>query len=163
MVTHRVLITSLTFLRLPGDHERRLLDAGCELISSPYQRAATEEELIPLVRDVDAVLATTDAFTPRVFEAAKRLKIIARFGVGYDAIDLPAASSHGVWVTITPGTNEISVADHTLALILALARKLVPEVNATKAGAWARPIGVELAGQTLGLIGFGRIGRQVAL
>jgi len=163
MPSYRVLLTSLTFLRVPGDHERRLIDAGCELIASPYQRAATEEELIPLVRDVDAVLATTDAFTRRVFEAANRLKIIARFGVGYDAIDLQAASDHGVWVTTTPGTNDISVADHTLALILALVRQLVPEVNATKAGEWARPIGVELAGLTLGLVGFGRIGRQVAL
>src|SRR5438067_7416386 len=104
MPPYRVLITGLTFRRVPGGHEQRLVDAGCELLSSPYQRAATEEELLPLVRDVDAVLATTDAFTRRVFEAANRLKIVARFGVGYDAIDLPAASDHGVWVTITPGT-----------------------------------------------------------
>jgi D-3-phosphoglycerate dehydrogenase len=163
MPSYHVLITGHTFRRVPGGHEQRLVDAGCELISSPYQRGATEEELIPLVRDVDAVLATTDAFTRRVFAAANRLKIVARFGVGYDAIDCDAAAEHGVWVTITPGTNELSVADHTLALILALARRLVPEVNATKAGDWARPIGTELGGLTLGLIGFGRIGRQVAL
>src|SRR5439155_14399513 len=131
MPPYHVLITGHTFRRVPGEHEQRLIDAGCELISSPYQRAATEQELIPLVRDVDAVLATTDAFTRRVFEAANRLQIVSRFGVGYDAIDCDAAAEHGVWVTITPGTNEISVADHTLAFILALARHLVPEANAT--------------------------------
>jgi phosphoglycerate dehydrogenase-like enzyme len=112
---------------------------------------------------VDAVIASTDAFTRRVLERTECLKIISRSGVGYDSVDCAAAADRGVWVTITPGTNELSVADHTLAFILALARDLVREVGDTKAGNWKRPLGVELAGQTLGLIGFGRIGRQVAL
>jgi D-3-phosphoglycerate dehydrogenase len=163
MAKFRVLITAQTFRRVEGDHQQKLLDAGCELIDSPYPRAATADELLPLVRDVDAVLASTDAFTRRVIESAGRLKIVARSGVGYDAIDCDAAAERGVWVTVTPGTNELSVADHTLAFILALARHLIPEVADTKAGNWKRPIGVELGGQTLGLVGFGRIGRQVAM
>lgn len=163
MSTFRVLITGHTFRRMAGNHEQRLRDAGCDLVVSPYPRPATEEELLPLIQDVDAVLASTDAFTKQVISSAKRLKIISRFGVGYDAIDVDAATDHGVWVTTTPGTNEHSVADMALAMILAAARQLVPAATSTREGKWDRPIGIELAGQTLGLIGFGRIGRQVAI
>lgn len=162
MADFRVLVTGHTFRRLGGKHEQRLAAAGCGLVSSPYPRAATEDELLPLVRGMDAALAGTDAFTRRVFAAADRLKIVARFGVGYDSVDSAAAAERGVWVTTTPGTNEHSVADHTLALALALARSLVPMVGQTRDGGWERFIGMELAGLTLGLIGFGRIGRRVA-
>ncbi|MDQ3699558.1 MAG: hydroxyacid dehydrogenase, partial [Chloroflexota bacterium] len=163
MADYKVLVTGHTFRRVSGDHVQRLTAAGCALINGPYPRAATEAELLPLVGEVDAVLASTDAFTRRVLEAAPRLKIISRVGVGYDAIDIEAATEHGVWVTITPGTNEHSVADLTLALVLALARQIVPMAEQTRAGKWERAIGMELAGATLGLIGFGRIGREVAL
>lgn len=163
MAEFRVLITGQSFARSPGDHERRLRGAGCELVTSPYGRALSESELLPLVPGTDAVIAGTDAFTRRVFEAADRLKIVSRFGVGYDAIDLVAAGERGVWVTNTPGTNEHSVADLALTLILALARQLVPSVVSTRKGEWDRSMGIELGGQTLGLIGFGRIGRQVAI
>src|SRR5688500_8662349 len=98
----RVLITSQSFRRASPDHERRVAEAGCEIVHSPFPRAATEAELLPLVGDVDGVLAGTDAFTRRVLEAAPRLKIIARIGVGYDAIDLAAADALGIWVTLTP-------------------------------------------------------------
>ncbi len=162
MATARVLITSHTFRQLAGEHEQRLRAAGCEITGSPFPRPAAEHELLPLVRDVDAVIASTDSFTRRVFEAAASLRIVARFGVGYDAIDLAAATEHGVWITTTPGTNEQSVADLTLGLILALVRRIVPAVEQTRAGRWERPVGLELSGLTLGLIGFGRIGRQVA-
>jgi phosphoglycerate dehydrogenase-like enzyme len=158
----KVLITGHTFRRTAGGHDERLMAAGCELIVSPILRAATEAELIPLVSDIDAVLASTDAFTRRVLEAAPRLKIISRFGVGYDAIDVPAATDLDIWVTTTPGTNELSVADMALTMILNLARVFVPALTSTRAGLWERPIGLELNEQCLGLIGFGRIGRQVA-
>ena len=81
---------------------------------------------------------------------------------GYDTIDVAAATKHGVWVTITPGVNHLAVADHTLTLLLAVARQVVPLVNMVEAGKWDRPPGVELDGKTLGIIGFGSIGRQVA-
>jgi D-3-phosphoglycerate dehydrogenase len=161
MSQYRILVTAHGFRRVPGDHTHRLEAAGCGLIPGPLMRPATEDELLPLVGDVDAVLASTDAFTRRVLAAAPRLKIIARFGVGYDAIDVDAATDRGIWVTITPGTNEHSVADFTLAALLALARQLVPMVSQTRQGGWERAIGVELGEATLGVIGFGRIGRQV--
>ena len=159
----KVLITSQSFLRAAPEHVQRVIDAGCEVVRGPYPRAATEDELLPLVTDVDGILAGTDAFTRRVLEAAPRLKVIARIGVGYDAIDLPAADALGIWATVTPGTNEHSVADAALTLILALGRKLFEAASSTRAGKWDRPLGLEMRGQVLGLIGFGRIGRQVAL
>ena len=159
----KVLITSQSFRRASPEHERRVVDAGCEIVPSPFPRAATEDELIPLVGDVDGILAGTDSFTRRVLDAAPRLKVIARIGVGYDAVDLAAADALGIWVTVTPGTNEHSVADAALTLILALGRKLLQAAETTRAGKWDRPLGLEMRGQVLGLIGFGRIGRQVAL
>jgi phosphoglycerate dehydrogenase-like enzyme len=160
---YRVLLTGHTFRRTAQVHEAALVAAGCEVIPSPHARPATEDELIPLVGNVDAVLASTDHFTRRVFVAAPRLKIVARWGVGFDAIDTEAAAEHGIWITTTPGTNEHSVADCALTMILALARDLVVHVETTRAGRWARQIGSELLDETLGIVGFGRIGRQVAL
>ena len=158
----RIVVTSITTLNTEGRHRAAFAGAGCELLPGPYTRWATEEELLDFVTDCDAVIATTDQFTERVFAAAPRLKIVSRFGVGYDTIDVDAAAKHGVWVTTTPGINQYAVADHTLALLLAVARQVVPLVNSVEAGEWERPAGVELDGKTLGVIGFGSIGRQVA-
>jgi D-3-phosphoglycerate dehydrogenase len=163
MSAFNVLVTGTNLRRIKGQQAARLEGAGCALRGTPFDRAATADELIPLLRDVDAVLASTDDFSRRVLSSAPRLKIVSRFGVGFDTIDVAAATELGVWVTTTPGTNEHSVADHTLTLILALARHLVPMANQTRAGKWERTAGIELGGATLGLIGFGRIGRQVAL
>lgn len=163
MPDYRVLLTAHTARLAKGNHLQQLVDAGCEIVDSPYRRPANEDELLPLLDGIDAALASTDAYTRRVFAASPRLKIVSRSGVGFDSIDLAAAAEHGVWVTTTPGTNEYSVADMTLTLILALARQLIPMANKTAAGGWERPFGVELGGRTLGLVGFGRIGRQVAV
>ncbi|HEU5316640.1 MAG TPA: phosphoglycerate dehydrogenase [Chloroflexota bacterium] len=159
----RVLVTSTHFRRASGDHERRLLDAGCDVSYGPYARPASEDELLALLGGVDAVIAGTDAFTRRALAGAPQLKVVSRFGVGYDAIDVAAAAELGIWVTNTPGTNEHSVADAALAMVLLLARRFLSAVESTRAGKWDRPIGLELRGLTLGLVGFGRIGRQVAL
>ena len=163
MSKYRVLLTGNHFRRTDPAHEKRLVDAGCEIVMSPYGRSATESELIPLLEGVDAVLASTDHFTKAVFAASPRLKIVARWGVGYDAIDVDGATEHGVWITTTPGTNEHSVADATMTMILAIARDVVEHVETTRAGKWDRLVGVELLDQTIGVIGFGRIGRQVAI
>jgi len=94
--------------------------------------------------------------------AAKGLKVIARAGVGYDAVDMAAATEHGVAVTFAPGTNQEAVAEHTFTLILALAKNLVPQHNLVKAGQWPRRANQPLRGSTLGVMGLGRIGKAVA-
>src|SRR5262249_27435608 len=91
------------------------------------------------------------------------LKVIARAGVGHDAVDTAAASRHGKVVAIAPGTNQDAVAEHTFALILALAKHLIPQHLGTRAGKWPRQANLPLRGCTLGLAGLGRIGKAVAL
>ena len=91
-----------------------------------------------------------------------RLKVIARVGVGYDTVDVAAATQRGVPVCIAPGTNQGSVAEHTFALLLALTRRLVAQHNAVVAGAWPRGTLLPARGRTLGLVGLGRIGKAVA-
>src|SRR5206468_5401760 len=110
-------------------------------------------------------LAGSEPYTRAVLAAAaaKGLKVIARAGVGYDAVDLDAANEFGSAVCIAPGTNQDAVAEHTFALILALAKNIVPQHNLVKAGEWPRRANLPLRGRTLGVMGLGRIGKAVAL
>ncbi|MDW8396654.1 MAG: C-terminal binding protein, partial [Anaerolineae bacterium] len=116
--------------------------------------------------DADVLLVNLAPITARVFAALPKLRGVVRYGVGYDNVDLHAATARGVRVANIPDFCTPEVADHTLALLLALARKVIPLDASVRAGEWAalgvaRPIR-RLAGQTVGLIGFGRIGREVA-
>jgi D-3-phosphoglycerate dehydrogenase len=116
--------------------------------------------------NVDAVILRAETFTREMIEASPRLKIIARHGVGTDNVDIPAASENGVWVTSTPGSNSNAVAEHVFALLLSLTRRIVPAANRVLAGTWAEGrgdlVGFELSGRTLGIVGFGAIGKRVA-
>jgi D-3-phosphoglycerate dehydrogenase / 2-oxoglutarate reductase len=123
------------------------------------------EELKKAVADVDAIIVRSETkITADILASAKKVKIVGRAGVGVDNIDVNAASRQGVIVVNVPGGNTISAAEHTVALLLALARN-IPQANASlKAGEWKRSqfTGTELQGKILGLIGLGRIGREVA-
>jgi len=124
----------------------------------------TEAERIAAARDADAMLVRTGAVTRALLEACPRLKIVSRHGVGYDAVDVPACTDHGVLVTITPNANATAVSEHALALMLACARKVTQADALLKTGAWKREpfVGIELSGKTLGLVGLGRVGSKVA-
>jgi D-3-phosphoglycerate dehydrogenase / 2-oxoglutarate reductase len=124
----------------------------------------TEEERIEAARTADAMLVRTGAVTHALVDQAPQLKIVARHGVGYDAVDVQACTEHGVLVTITPNANATAVSEHALALMLAAARKVPQADAALKAGNWQREpyLGLELAGKTLGLVGLGRVGSKVA-
>lgn len=162
MKSYKVLVTPRSFRRTPGQHWERLGQAGLEVLESPSDRPLREEELLGLVRDVDAMIVGLDEVTRRVIEAAKSLRIIAKYGVGVDNIDLEAASEHGIIVTYTPGANAPAVAELTWGLILALARHIVIHYLRLKGGSLERRTGWELLGKTLGIIGLGSIGREVA-
>jgi phosphoglycerate dehydrogenase-like enzyme len=125
----------------------------------------SEEELLSQLPGCVASLAGSEPYTPAVIAkaAAAGLRVIARAGVGYDAVDVPAATEHGIAVTIAPGTNHDAVAEHTFALILALAKTVVQQNNAVKSGQWPRKAQQPVRGKTLGLLGLGRVGRAVAL
>jgi len=127
------------------------------------QALGTEEETIEELKDVDAVIAGGEMYTERVIAALPRLRVIARYGVGYDHVDVAAATRHGVPVTITPNANHEAVAEQTLALLFALAKSIVKMDQATREGRWPRIPSLSIRGQTLGIVGLGRIGRSTAL
>lgn len=111
---------------------------------------------------MDVVLASLDGYSADILTKANQLKIIARWGVGYDSVDIAAATRNGIVVTYTPGLLDQAVADYTFALLLSLARH-VPEANARiQRGEWASQWGGDVGGKTLGIVGFGRIGKAVA-
>ena len=157
----RVLITSWM---IPESNPavQQLREAGCDVVINHWHPKRDEDELTGLMPGVSGVIASTDPFTRRVLEAADALKVIARTGVGFDSIDLAAATEKGIVVATTPGTVDSAVADHAFALMLGIARRLVQNDAEVRAGRWNRFIGDDLAGQTLGIVGLGNIGRQVA-
>jgi phosphoglycerate dehydrogenase-like enzyme len=140
-----------------------LRGANLDIVYPRAWKQFTEDELIAELAGAAAVVAGMEPYTRRVIEACPGLRVIARVGVGYDAVDTAAAADRGVAVTITPGVNQESVAEHTFALVLALARSVVPMHLAIRGGGWKRDSGVPLRGRTLGLVGLGRIGKEVAL
>ncbi len=118
-----------------------------------------------LVAQADAILARTAPYPAEVLEAAPNLKVIGRHGIGVDNIDVPYCTKRGVWVTYAPNSNAISVAEHTIGMIIAAAHHFARFDRATRAGDWEqrnRHKGTDLYGKTLGVIGLGRIGAMVA-
>lgn len=160
----RVLASARNVSLVLEAYRPRLAEARVEVIFPDVPGPTlSEEDLLRLLPGCFAAVAMPDAYTARVLEAcAPALKLIARSGVGYDSIDVAAAKRYGVYVTTTVGSNHDAVADFTLGLILSLARQLVRIDRQTKAGTWARVPGVELRGKTLGIVGTGRVGREVA-
>ncbi len=159
----KVFIAAMTLIHVDGAYRRVLREAGFELTFSPKAAQLTEDELIPVLAGVAASFAGSEPYTAKVIAANPSLRVIARVGVGYDAVDLKAATEHGVAVTIAPNTNQEAVAEHTFALILGLAKNLANQHNITKAGGWPRGTNLPVRGQTLGIAGLGRIGKAVAL
>lgn len=159
----RVLIGSRSFGQAFPEHLTALAAAGCQVIPNGVGRAYREQELMELLPSMDAIITGTDALTAAVIAASPRLKTIVKHGVGLETIDLDAARSHGVIVSATPASIHDSVADLTLALILALARKIVPAHLEMRVGGWKPFFGIELMDKTLGLVGLGRIGKAVCM
>ncbi|MCM1134118.1 MAG: phosphoglycerate dehydrogenase [Clostridium sp.] len=141
---------------------QKLKEYADELVFNPYGRPLTEEELIPLLQGCDGYIAGLDWVTEKVIDEADRLKVISRYGVGYDRVNISEAKKRHIAVTNTPGVNSRSVAELTFGLILALVRK-IPWLNEkTKGGDWVRASGVELNEKVLGIVGLGAIGKIVA-
>ena len=161
MAKPRVLVTS--FMLHPGDRvERYLLDSGVEVVWNPWHGGRTEDEMKEVLQGIDGAIVSIDPFTPQVLDSARQLKVISRTGVGYDAINVPSATEHGVAVCTTPGTNNVAVAEFAFALMIASARKLIENHNEVVKGGWTRHQGTDLAGSTLGIVGLGSIGKELA-
>lgn len=124
----------------------------------------TEDVLIERIRDSEIVvnIRSSAKFTARVFDACPKMKLLSIWGTGTDNVDLAAAVQHGVTVTNTPGVSAVSIAEHSLMLMLAVARRVVALHSGVVAGQWVRGQSIQLNGKTLGVIGLGAIGRQFA-
>jgi len=146
------------------DIDAGLSAAGCEVVLLP--ESINEDALCAAVRDCDLLLMCYTPVTARVIAAAGKLKGIVKYGVGIDAIDIPAAIARGIPVVNVPEYAEETVAEGAFALMIALARKLKPIGREMAERGWAWPttqwMGLDLAGRTLGLVGTGRIGRSMA-
>jgi phosphoglycerate dehydrogenase-like enzyme len=159
----KVLMAPMTLAGLQGPFLQVLREAGFELVYPARAEQLTEEELLPALHGISAAVAGSEPYTARVLAANPALRVIARTGVGYDAVDLKAATAHGVAVAIAPNTNQDAVAEHTFALLLGLTKRLVDQHAGVKAGGWPRGVNLPLRGRTLGIAGLGRIGKAVAL
>ena len=158
----RVLVTPTSYGRSDASLRSDLEALVGEVIYNPAGHPLSEDELRDLLPNVDGMIAGLDFITARALESANRLRVIARYGVGTDRVDLAAAESRGIVVTNTPGANSTSVAELTVALIFAMLRNIPRADAATKQGDWPRLSGSTLTGKTLGLLGLGAIGRAVA-
>jgi phosphoglycerate dehydrogenase-like enzyme len=157
----RLAITPRSFRAIPGRHQERLREAGVEIVYPSEERILTEEEMVELVAGCDALIVGLDPVTPRVLDAGP-LRVVVKYGSGLDNIDLAAAAARAIAVVATPGANSQAVAELTIGLLLALARRIVANHLSAASGHWQRELGFELAGRRLGLVGYGQVGRRVA-
>ena len=161
MSVYRVAIADCAFTDL--SIERAALEAvGAEVVVG---QCRTEDDVLDLARGADALLCDSSPITRRVLAGLPRLRVVSEYSVGVDNVDVEAATELGIWVANVPGFCTAEVADHTLALILAAAPRIPFHDRAVRAGGWGRADGAgpveRLSSQTVGIVGFGRIGRAV--
>ena len=156
----RVLVTSRSFSSGAVDLVGQLAAEGVSVVTGPPDHDLAT--LTPLLAEVDGWIAGTGPVTAEHFAVAPKLRVLARYGVGVDAVDLAAADRHGVLVANTPGANSGAVADHAIALLLAALRGVAAGDRRVRNGSWTVQRTREVSGLTVGIVGFGRIGRGVA-
>ena len=162
MAQYKVLYMELTGKGV-YDLIRSQLPAGFQLVTLDTEEP---EEKLQKIRDADFILVATSPVTKELLEAAPRLKLIQHQGVGYDNVDVQAAQKRGIPVGLTPEGTSIGVAEHTILLMLALYKKILTADSSLREGKWLqwklRPCSYELFGKSLGIVGMGRIGQEVA-
>jgi len=159
----KILLTTTSFQDTPGPHHDLLAQSGFDVVRA--RGPLSEARMIDLIRDndgFDAFLNGDDRITAKVIDAAgAKLKVIAKYGIGLDSIDVAHATAKRIPVLFTPGVNHTTVAEHTFGLMIALAKDFWIHVRSVKNGQWTRHTGHELIGKTLGVLGLGRIGQEV--
>jgi len=157
----RLLVTPTSY----GKNDSRLkteLEAQVgKVVYNPTGKPLNSGQVAELLAGMHGYIAGLDAIDEKALQHADQLKVIARYGVGVDNVDLEAAKAKGIVVTNTPGANSVSVAELALGLMLALARQIPEAVEAVHQGKWPRYAGLSLQGKTIGLLGLGAIGRQL--
>lgn len=157
----RVLLTTTSYQDTPGDHHALLGSQGYDVHRE--RGPLPESRMLELAGDFDAFLCGDDEITKAVLDKAlPRLRVISKYGIGLDKIDVAECTARKLPVLYTPGVNHTTVAEHTFCLLLALVRNLVDSANAVRAGQWKRVTGHEIWNKTIGIVGLGRIGQEVA-
>ena len=162
MGKYKVIVTARSFAKADDQALRLLEEHDCDVVRLVAGVATFDEQIKEEIAAADAVIAGLDEYSKELIDLAGKLKVISRYGVGYDKVDVEAADRKGILVTITPGANGDSVADLAVTLMLDAARNVAAMDAAMKGRAQARPQGVEMWQKTLGVIGTGRIGQGVA-
>jgi len=158
----RVFISTSTFAEYDKLPLKLLNDAGMNVQVNPYRRKLTLDECLSLYKDIDGLIAGTEALTAEVLKSARNLRVISRCGAGMDNIDLELAKQRGIKVFNTPDSPTVAVAELTVGLMLALLRHIPGGDGDIRAGRWQKRMGNLLQGKRVGIIGFGRIGQKVA-
>jgi D-3-phosphoglycerate dehydrogenase len=163
----KILLTTTSYQDTPGKHHDVLAASGFEVVRArgPLQ----ENVMLDLIKSnngFDGLLNGDDIITSKVIDAGlnapTKLKVIAKYGIGLDSIDVKYATSKKIPVLFTPGVNHTTVAEHTFGLMIALVKHFWPHLRSTKKGEWKRITGNELYGKTIAILGMGRIGKEVA-
>ena len=158
----KILLTTTSFQDTPGAHHDLLAATGWEVITA--RGPLNEADTLALVGEVDGYICGDDAITRQVLEKARpKLKVLSKYGIGVDKIDVKACTEFGIPLLFTPGVNHTTVAEHAFLLLLALEKNLLFHTDSTRSGGWKRKTGYELFEKTLGIVGLGRVGKEVAI
>lgn len=160
-MSYKILLTSTSFQDTPGVHQQLLNEQGFELVK--MRGPLKESIMLAIIEEFDGIICGDDEITRNVIESGvkSKLKIISKYGIGLDKIDLDAALEFNIPVTNCPGVNQVTVAEHVFALLLSFCKNIVPETNFIKDQRWVRLIGTELFGKTIGVLGTGNVGKEV--
>ncbi|WP_042163180.1 phosphoglycerate dehydrogenase [Paenibacillus gorillae] len=160
----KVLITPKSFANYKASVYPLIIEQGYDIIENNLGRTMTEAEIVEQAREgVVGIIIGVDPLPAEVLEQCKDLRAVSKYGMGMDNIDQDKAKELGIQLRNAAGSNHISVAEHAIGLLFALARNIPHIVAAVKQGYWERSMGIELTGKTIGVIGGGQIGREVAL
>ena len=165
-MSKRVLLTTTSFQDTPGTHQDLLNSQDWEVIRA--RGPLSEAEMLDLSGDFDAFLCGDDSITQVVIDKSlPRLQIISKYGIGLDKINVDYATKKGLPVLFTPGVNHTTVAEHTFGLLLGITKDIQSNAVAVQNGEWVagwkKPVGNEIMGKTIGILGLGRIGKEVAI
>ncbi len=157
----KILLTTTSFQDTPGIHHDLLNSQNWDI---DYLRGPVGEDvLLPIIHKYDGVICGDDEYTREVIKTGKqsKLRVLSKYGVGLDRINLEAAKEFGIRVTNVPGINQISVSEHVIALLFSFSKNIHLQYNSVQAGSWKRSIGYEIQGKTIGIIGFGAVGKEL--
>ncbi len=159
----KILLTSTSFQDTPGRHQSFLDEQGFELTT--MRGPLKEEALLEIIGGFYGIICGDDDITRNVIKKGTegKLRIISKYGIGLDKIDLAASKEFDIPVTNCPGVNQVSVAEHVFALLLSFVKNIIPENTFIQNQKWTRLIGNELYGKTIGIVGLGNVGKEVAL